>query len=50
MVRVRNDDLAESRTLDRVRSGGVILVVSDKVVWCIRQIEGVRAELPFDAR
>ena len=49
VVRVRYDDFAESCTLNRVGCGGVILIVSDKVARCIRQIEGLRAKLQLNA-
>ena len=35
--------------MNRVGSGGVILIVRDKVVRCIRQIEGLRAKLQLKA-
>ena len=53
VVRVGNDDSTESCTLNRVGCGGIILIVSDKVARCIRQIEGLRAKLqlnPFRQR
>src|SRR5258708_8516874 len=48
VVRVRYDDFAEPCTLYRVGRGGIILIVSDKVVRCIRQIEGLRAKLQLN--
>ena len=49
VVRVRYNDFAESCTLNRVGSGGVILIVSDKVARCIGQIESLHAKLQLNA-
>ena len=49
VVRVRYDDFAESCTLNRVGCGGIILIVSDKVARCIRQVESLRAKLQLNA-
>src|ERR1700730_11261296 len=49
VVRVGYDDFTESCTLNRVGCRGVILIVSDKVARCIRQIEGLRAKLELNA-
>jgi hypothetical protein len=49
VVRVRYNEFAESCTLNRVGSGGVILIVSDKVARWIGQIEGLHAKLQLNA-
>ena len=49
VVRVRCNDFAESCTLHRVGCGGIILIVSDKIAQCIRQVEGFRAKLQLNA-
>jgi hypothetical protein len=49
VVRVRYDDFPESGTLNRVRCGRVILIVSHKVARCIRQVESLRAKLQLNA-
>ncbi len=48
VVGVGYDDFAESCALNRVGCGGVILIVSDKVARCVRQVESLRAKLQLN--